>query len=175
MSLNKNMRVVIVDDYTTMLRILRNLLRQLEINNVEEATDGDSAFQLMQKAPPDLIISDWNMAPDTGLDLLRRVRAGKCHRKDECKEQKPVSLDIFHVQPASLPVIDHRTAATCAALASRLTRRLRRRFEGARSVIEKRHRVKPRNSNARRIAKMRLNSSAPVRSTSFVFISAWVQ
>ena len=51
MSLNKNMRVVIVDDYTTMLRILRNLLRQLEINNVDEANDGDSAFQLLQKNP----------------------------------------------------------------------------------------------------------------------------
>jgi two-component system chemotaxis response regulator CheY len=75
MTLNKNMRVVIVDDYTTMLRILRNLLRQLELDNVEEATDGDTAFHMMLKAPPDLIISDWNMAPVTGLDLLRRVRA----------------------------------------------------------------------------------------------------
>src|SRR5579863_1889722 len=75
MSLNKNMRVFIVDDYTTMLRILRNLLRQLEIGNVEEATDGDTAFHMIQKAPPDLIISDWNMAPVTGLELLRRVRA----------------------------------------------------------------------------------------------------
>jgi two-component system, chemotaxis family, chemotaxis protein CheY len=75
MSLNKNMRVVIVDDYTTMLRILRNLLRQLEINNVEEANDGDTAYHIMQKAPPDLIISDWNMVPMTGLDLLRKVRA----------------------------------------------------------------------------------------------------
>ena len=75
MSLNKNMRVVIVDDYTTMLRILRNLLRQLEINNVDEASDGDTAYHLMQKNPPDLIISDWNMVPVTGLDLLRRVRA----------------------------------------------------------------------------------------------------
>ena len=75
MSLNKNMRVVIVDDYTTMLRILRNLLRQLEINNVEEANDGDTAYLLMQKNPPDLIISDWNMVPVTGLDLLRKVRA----------------------------------------------------------------------------------------------------
>jgi two-component system chemotaxis response regulator CheY len=75
MSLNKNMRVVIVDDYTTMLRILRNLLRQLEINNVEEANDGDNAYLLMQKNPPDLVISDWNMAPVTGLDLLRKVRA----------------------------------------------------------------------------------------------------
>ena len=75
MSLNKNMRVVIVDDYTTMLRILRNLLRQIEINNVEEASDGDTAYHLMQKNPPDLVISDWNMVPVTGLDLLKRVRA----------------------------------------------------------------------------------------------------
>jgi two-component system chemotaxis response regulator CheY len=75
MSLNKNMRVVIVDDYTTMLRILRNLLRQLEINNVEEATDGDTAYHLLQKNPPDLVISDWNMVPVTGLELLRKVRA----------------------------------------------------------------------------------------------------
>ena len=75
MSLNKNMRVVIVDDYTTMLRILRNLLRQLEINNVEEASDGDSAYLLMHKNPPDLVISDWNMVPVSGLDLLRKVRA----------------------------------------------------------------------------------------------------
>lgn len=73
--MNKNMRVFIVDDYTTMLRILRNLLRQLEITNVEEANDGDSAYYMMQKAPPDLIISDWNMAPVTGLELLRKVRA----------------------------------------------------------------------------------------------------
>ena len=75
MSLNKNMRVIIVDDYTTMLRILRNLLRQLEINNVDEANDGDTAYHLMQKNPPDLVISDWNMVPVTGLDLLRKVRA----------------------------------------------------------------------------------------------------
>ena len=71
----KDMRVFIVDDYTTMLRILRNLLRQLDINNVEEATNGDMAYQMLQKSPPDLIISDWNMAPVTGLDLLRKVRA----------------------------------------------------------------------------------------------------
>ena len=71
----KDMRVFIVDDYNTMLRILRNLLRQLDINSVEEATNGDTAYQMLQKTPPDLIISDWNMAPVTGLDLLRKVRA----------------------------------------------------------------------------------------------------
>ena len=75
MSLNKNMRVMIVDDYTTMLRILRNLLRQLEIANVDEANDAETAFAAMQRQVPDLIISDWNMVPMTGLDLLRKVRA----------------------------------------------------------------------------------------------------
>src|SRR5579872_2675192 len=59
--LNKNIRAFIVDDYTTMLRILRNLLRQLEIHDVEEANDGEAAFHMMQKSQPDLIISDWNM------------------------------------------------------------------------------------------------------------------
>lgn len=71
----KDMRVFIVDDYTTMLRILRNLLRQLDINSVEEATNGDTAYHMLQKLPPDLIISDWNMVPVTGLDLLKKVRS----------------------------------------------------------------------------------------------------
>src|SRR5579864_9353376 len=71
----KDMRVFIVDDYTTMLRIMHNLLRQLDINQVEEATNGDTAYHMLQKSPPDLIISDWNMAPVTGLDLLRKVRS----------------------------------------------------------------------------------------------------
>ena len=71
----KDMRVFIVDDYNTMLRILRNLLRQLDINNVDEATNGDTAYQLLQRTPPDLIISDWNMMPVTGLELLKKVRA----------------------------------------------------------------------------------------------------
>ncbi|HXS05469.1 MAG TPA: response regulator [Rhizomicrobium sp.] len=71
----KDMRVFIVDDYTTMLRILRNLLRQLDINSVEEANNGDTAYHMLQKQPPDLIISDWNMVPVTGLDLLKKVRS----------------------------------------------------------------------------------------------------
>jgi two-component system chemotaxis response regulator CheY len=69
------MRVLIVDDYHTMLRILRNLLRQLSLENVEEASDGEEAFSKLQTQPCDLVISDWNMQPVTGLDLLKRVRA----------------------------------------------------------------------------------------------------
>lgn len=81
MSLNKNMQVLIVDDYNTMLRIMRNLLRQLDFSNVQEATDGEAALTLLRRAPVDLIISDWNMAPMTGLDLLRQVRADERLRR----------------------------------------------------------------------------------------------
>jgi two-component system chemotaxis response regulator CheY len=75
MSLDKRMRILIVDDYSTMLRILRNLLRQLEMNNVDEAQNGEEALFKLRKETFDLVISDWNMAPMTGLDLLRQVRA----------------------------------------------------------------------------------------------------
>jgi two-component system chemotaxis response regulator CheY len=81
MSLNKNMRVLIVDDYNTMLRILRNLLRQLDFNNVDEATDGEEALRKLNREAFDLVISDWNMAPMTGLDLLRSVRADEKLRR----------------------------------------------------------------------------------------------
>ena len=75
MSLDKKMRILIVDDYSTMLRILRNLLRQLELNNVDEAQNGEEALFKLRKETFDLVISDWNMQPMTGIDLLRQVRA----------------------------------------------------------------------------------------------------
>jgi two-component system chemotaxis response regulator CheY len=73
--MDKNTPVLIVDDYKTMLRIIRNLLKQLEIENVEEATDGQEALQKLRAGQFGLVISDWNMAPMTGLDLLKEVRA----------------------------------------------------------------------------------------------------
>ena len=75
MNLDKRMRILIVDDYSTMLRILRNLLRQLDLQNVDEAADGEEALFKLRKEKFELVISDWNMQPMTGLDLLRQVRA----------------------------------------------------------------------------------------------------
>ena len=75
MSIDKSMNVLIVDDYKTMLRIIRNLLKQIDFNNVEEATDGADALAKMRTSNFGLVISDWNMAPMTGLDLLKEVRA----------------------------------------------------------------------------------------------------
>mgnify|MGYP006290802885 FL=1 len=75
MALDKDMPILIVDDYKTMLRIIRNLLKQIEFNNIDEATDGSMALEKMKEKTYGLVISDWNMQPMTGLDLLRSVRA----------------------------------------------------------------------------------------------------
>jgi two-component system chemotaxis response regulator CheY len=73
--MDKNINVLIVDDYRTMLRIIRNLLKQLEFNNVDEAVDGQEALAKLRAGNFGLVISDWNMVPMTGLDLLKEVRA----------------------------------------------------------------------------------------------------
>jgi two-component system, chemotaxis family, chemotaxis protein CheY len=73
--MDKSINVLIVDDYRTMLRIIRNLLKQLEFDNVEEATDGGEALAKLRAGSFGLVISDWNMQPMTGLDLLKEVRA----------------------------------------------------------------------------------------------------
>ncbi|MEQ8442025.1 MAG: response regulator [Alphaproteobacteria bacterium] len=75
MSVDMNMNVLIVDDYKTMLRIIRNLLKQLGFNNVDEATDGGDALAKLKNKDYGLVISDWNMEPMTGLELLREVRS----------------------------------------------------------------------------------------------------
>jgi two-component system, chemotaxis family, chemotaxis protein CheY len=75
MSVDKNMPILIVDDYKTMLRIVRNLLKQIGFDNVDEATDGSMALKKLRDKQYGLVISDWNMEPMTGLQLLREVRA----------------------------------------------------------------------------------------------------
>ena len=77
MPIDRSMNVLIVDDYKTMLRIIRNLLKQIDFNNVEEATDGAEALGKLRTNSFGLVISDWNMQPMTGLQLLQEVRADK--------------------------------------------------------------------------------------------------
>ena len=73
--IDKNMSILIVDDYKTMLRIIRNLLKQLGFNSVDEAIDGSSALTKLRDKDFGLVISDWNMEPMSGLQLLKEVRA----------------------------------------------------------------------------------------------------
>ena len=75
MTIDTNMPILIVDDYKTMLRVLRNFLLQLNFSNIEEATDGSMALQKLRQQDYGFVISDWNMEPMTGIQLLREVRA----------------------------------------------------------------------------------------------------
>lgn len=75
MAVNKAMNILVVDDYNTMRRIVKNLLKQLGFDNVDEAADGEEAFKKCQEKLYGLIISDWNMEPMTGIDFLKLVRA----------------------------------------------------------------------------------------------------
>ncbi|MEQ8319806.1 MAG: response regulator [Rhodospirillales bacterium] len=80
MAVDRSMRVLAVDDYQTMLRIISNLLQQLGFRNIDTASSGDEALDKINSNQYGLIISDWNMEPMTGLQLLQNVRA-----KDETK------------------------------------------------------------------------------------------
>ena len=75
MAVDKAMEILIVDDYKTMLRIIRNLLKQLGFNNVDEATDGADALGKMRAKNYGMVISDWNMEPMTGYELLKEIRS----------------------------------------------------------------------------------------------------
>ena len=75
MALNTSLPVLIVDDYQTMLRIIRNLLKQIGFEDVDEASDGSQALGKMKEKDYGLVISDWNMEPMTGIELLKEVRA----------------------------------------------------------------------------------------------------
>lgn len=75
MAVDMTMPVLVVDDYKTMIRIIRNLLKQLGFQNVDEAEDGAAALSKLRMKQYGLVISDWNMEPMTGYELLKEVRA----------------------------------------------------------------------------------------------------
>ena len=75
MAFDLSMPILVVDDYSTMIRIIRNLLKQLGFENVDDASDGSAALAKMQGKRYGLVISDWNMEPMTGYDLLKEVRS----------------------------------------------------------------------------------------------------
>lgn len=73
--MDANMKILIVDDFSTMRRIIKNLLRDLNYSNTHEADDGTSALPMLKNGNFDFLITDWNMPGMTGIDLLRAVRA----------------------------------------------------------------------------------------------------
>lgn len=81
MAVNKSMPILIVDDYKTMLRIIRGLLNQLGFMNIDEATDGTMAWEMVKAKPYGLIVSDWNMEPMSGFEFLKLVRMNEATKQ----------------------------------------------------------------------------------------------
>ena len=84
--MDKNMKILIVDDFSTMRRIIKNLLRDLGFNNTQEADDGLTALPILQNGGFDFLVTDWNMPGMQGIDLLKEVR------KDSAMATLPVLM-----------------------------------------------------------------------------------
>ncbi|MGV6852701.1 MAG: chemotaxis response regulator CheY [bacterium] len=84
--MDKNMKILVVDDFSTMRRIIKNLLRELDMNNTAEADDGATAWPILQQGSIDFLVTDWNMPKMNGLELIKRVRA------DENMKTMPILL-----------------------------------------------------------------------------------
>ncbi len=79
--MDTSIKILIVDDFATMRRILKNALKQLKFSNFVEADDGSTAWKVLEEQQFDLIIADWNMPKLTGFELLKKVRASDLHKK----------------------------------------------------------------------------------------------
>jgi two-component system chemotaxis response regulator CheY len=77
MAYETNMRILVVDDFSTMRKIIKNILRQLGFTNIVEADDGSTAWEVLNKDNIDFIVSDWNMPTMSGIELLRKVRGSE--------------------------------------------------------------------------------------------------
>ena len=120
MAADASMSILIVDDYNTMIRIIRNLLKQLGFNNVDEASDGTAALAKLREKQYRLVISDWNMTPMTGYDLLREIRADPVLRAtrfimvtaesktDNVIAAKKAGVDNYIVKPFNAQTLQHK-------------------------------------------------------------------
>ena len=123
MAVDLAMPILIVDDYNTMVRIIRNLLRQLGFEDIDDAPDGAAALSKLRTKKYGLVISDWNMEPMTGFDLLKEVRADPSLGKTpfimvtaESKTEnviaaKKAGVDNYIVKPFNAQTLQHKIAA----------------------------------------------------------------
>ena len=120
MATDASLSILVVDDYNTMIRIIRNLLKQLGFENVDDANDGTSALAKMRAKNYGLVISDWNMAPMTGFDLLREIRADPAlnatrfimitaeSKTDNVIAAKRAGVDNYIVKPFNARTLQHK-------------------------------------------------------------------
>ncbi|MCF6246060.1 MAG: response regulator [Desulfobacula sp.] len=118
--MDTSIKVLIVDDFATMRRILKNVLKQLGFKNLVEADDGTTAWEILERQQIDLIIADWNMPKLTGLELLKKVRASALHKtipflmvtaeaqKQQVLEAVQAGVSNYVVKPFTAEAIDNK-------------------------------------------------------------------
>jgi two-component system, chemotaxis family, chemotaxis protein CheY len=126
MAVDKSTPILVVDDYQTMIRIVRNLLHELGFENVDDAADGAAALAKLRQRAFGLVISDWMMEPMSGLELLRQVRADPKlqalpfimitaeNRKERVAQAQQAGADGFIVKPFNAEALSARIAAVMA-------------------------------------------------------------
>lgn len=127
MALDPSMPILVVDDYQTMVRIIRNLLKQLGFENVDDASDGQAAIAKMRDKQYGLVISDWNMEPMTGFELLQRVREEDAlsatpfimvtaeSRTENVVAAKKAGVDNYIVKPFNAQTLRSKIESACTA------------------------------------------------------------
>ena len=127
MTVDADMRILIVDDQETVLEILRGMLRKLGFRNVDTANDGNQAFAKLRAAHYGLVISDWNMQPVSGLQLLQAVRRDPAlaatpfimitaeNTKDRVIAARDAGVTSYITKPFSLDAVKRRLEATVGA------------------------------------------------------------
>jgi two-component system chemotaxis response regulator CheY len=123
MAVDTTMPVLVVDDYKTMVRIIRTLLKTLGFENVDEAADGEEAMKKLKSKPYRLVISDWNMEPVTGFELLQQVRADESlkdtkfimitaeNKTDNVIAAKRAGVDNYIVKPFNAATLRSKMAS----------------------------------------------------------------
>jgi two-component system chemotaxis response regulator CheY len=126
--MDPNLQILVVDDYNTMVRIVRKLLKQIGYENVDEASNGEMALGMIKEKKYGLIISDWNMEPMTGYELLKHVRAaGETaktpfilvtaeSRADNVVAAQKEGANEYLVKPFSAPVLREKIDKALAAV-----------------------------------------------------------
>ena len=127
MALDPSMPILVVDDYQTMVRIIRNLLKQLGFENVDDASDGNAAIAKMRDKKYGLVISDWNMEPMTGYELLRQVRNEDAiaetpfimvtaeSKTENVIAAKKAGVNNYIVKPFNAQTLKSKIESVCAA------------------------------------------------------------
>jgi two-component system chemotaxis response regulator CheY len=117
---DKNIKILSVDDFSTMRRIVKNLLKQLGYYNVDEAENGEAAMEMVKEKSYDLIISDWNMPVKTGIEFLRDVRADPALKhipflmvtaeaeKDNVLEAMEAGVNNYILKPFTAKVLEDK-------------------------------------------------------------------